>query len=129
MSARPPARDSTDAGVISTVGRSVRGERGQASVELVALLPLVALILLALVQAVLAGYAAWSATTAARAGARAQAVGADVDQAVRRAAPIGGADARISRDEDVITVRVHVPSVLPIAVGTIAGAARFEAQR
>lgn len=104
-------------------------DTGQASVELVALLPLIALILLALVQASLAGYAAWSATTAARAGARAQAVGGDVEQAVRRAAPIGGSSARITRDDDVITVRVRVPSVLPIAVGRIAGAARFEAQR
>lgn len=104
-------------------------ERGQASVELVALLPLLVLILLALVQACLAGYAAWSATTAARAGARAHAVGADVGRAVRRAAPIGGASARITRDQDVITVRVRVPSVLPVAVGTIAGAARFEGQR
>lgn len=109
--------------------RGLGAERGQASVELVALLPLLVLILLALVQASLAGYAAWSATTAARAGARAFAVGGDVDRAVRRAAPIGGRNARISRDDDVITVRVRVPSVLPIAVGTIAGAARFEVQR
>lgn len=104
-------------------------EHGQASVELVALLPLAALILLALVQAGLAGYAAWSATTAARAGARALAVGADVERAVRAAAPIGGRGARITRDEDVITVRVTVPSVLPVAIGTVAGAARFEVQR
>lgn len=109
--------------------RGIQAERGQASVELVALLPLLALILLALVQACLAGYAAWSATTAARAGARAHAVGADIERAVRAAAPIGGAGARITRDEDVVTVRVPVPSVLPIAVGTIAGAARFEEQR
>lgn len=129
MSARPPARGSVDPRDAEAARRSTPDERGQASVELVALLPLLALILLALVQAGLAGYAAWSATTAARAGARAHAVGADVDRAVRRAAPIGGADARISRDEDVITVRVHVPSVLPVAVGTIAGAARFEVQR
>lgn len=104
-------------------------ERGQASVELVALLPLLILILLALIQACLAGYAAWSATTAARAGARAHAVGGDVERAVRRAAPIGGSAARIVRDRDTITVRVPVPSVLPMAIGTIAGAARFEGQR
>ncbi len=104
-------------------------ERGQASVELVALLPLLALLLLALIQACLAGYAAWSATTAARAGARAHAVGTDVERAVRSAAPIGGTGARISRDEDTITVRIPVPSVLPVAIGSIAGAARFEGQR
>lgn len=109
--------------------RRIRAERGQASVELVALLPLLALVLLALVQACLAGYAAWSATTAARAGARAHAVGANVEGAVRRAAPIGGSGARITRDDDVVTVRIRVPSVLPVAVGWIAGAARLEAQR
>lgn len=122
MSVRPSEPEPTD-------DRWGRGEQGQASVELVALLPLLALILLALVQAGLAGYAAWSASTAARAGARAHAVGADVERAVRRAAPIGGSGARVTRDEDVIIVRVRVPSVLPIAIGTIAGAARFEAQR
>ncbi|MBF6620957.1 MAG: pilus assembly protein [Patulibacter sp.] len=126
MSARSSEPTSAD----PRAGRPwIGAERGQASVELVALLPLFALILLALVQACLAGYAAWSATTAARAGARAHAVGTDVERAVRAAAPIGGAGARIARDEDAITVRVPVPSVLPIAVGTIAGAARFEAQR
>jgi hypothetical protein len=122
MSVRSSAPDPIDQ-------RWIRAEQGQASVELVALLPLLALILLALVQACLAGYAAWSATTAARAGARAHAVGANVERAVRRAAPIGGSGARISREDDVITVRIRVPSVLPIAVGTIAGAARFEVQR
>ncbi|MFA4929882.1 MAG: TadE/TadG family type IV pilus assembly protein [Patulibacter sp.] len=121
MSARPPAPGSNDP--------RIHAERGQASVELVALLPLLALILLALVQACLAGYAAWSASTAARAGARAHALGTNVERAVRSAAPIGGAGARITRDDDVITVRVAVPSVLPVAVGWIAGAARFEAQR
>ncbi len=104
-------------------------DRGQASVELVALLPLLILILLALLQAVLAGYAAWSATVAARAGARAHAVGGDVERAVRRAAPVGGDRARIRRDGDVLTVRLPVPSVLPVRLGTIAGAARFEGQR
>lgn len=122
MSVRPPEPESSDR-------RWTQTEQGQASVELVALLPLLALILVALVQASLAGYAAWSATTAARAGARAHAVGADVERAVRAAAPIGGASARITREEDAVVVRVRVPSVLPIAVGTIAGAARFEGQR
>lgn len=103
---------------------------GQASVEFVALLPLLALLLLALVQATLAGYVAWSAGTAAHAGARAAAVGRDPAAAVRRAAPIGGARATLRRDGDTLHVRLPVPSVLPtVAMGTVAGVARLEAQR
>lgn len=104
-------------------------QRGQASVELVALLPLLALLLLALVQAALAGYVAWSASTAARAGARAVAVGRDPTGPVRAAAPIGGARARIRRDGDTLRVRLPVPSVLPLSLGFVSGAARLEAQR
>jgi hypothetical protein len=129
MLVRPSAPETSDPRLAATDHRRRQDERGQASVELVVLLPLLILILLALVQACLAGYAAWSAMTAARAGARAHAVGADVERAVRSAAPIGGSGARIVRDRDVITVRIVVPSVLPIAVGMIAGAARFEVQR
>jgi hypothetical protein len=103
--------------------------RGQATVELVALLPLLALLILALVQAVLAGDAAWSAVTAARAGARAAAVGRDPAAAVRAAAPIGGAGARIDRDGDTLRVRLPIPSVLPLSLGSVAASARFEAQR
>ncbi|WP_036725967.1 TadE/TadG family type IV pilus assembly protein [Patulibacter minatonensis] len=104
-------------------------DRGQGSVELVALLPLLALLLLALVQATLAGYAAWSAGTAARAGVRAAAVGRDPVVAVRRAAPIGGRDARIRQDGDTLRVRLRVPSVLPVSFGTVGGSAHLESQR
>jgi hypothetical protein len=103
--------------------------RGQASVELVALLPLLALLLLALIQAALAGYAAWSASTAARAGARAAAVGRDPALAVRRAAPIGGSAARIDRDGEAVKVRLPIPSVLPMGLGTVTGVALLERQR
>jgi hypothetical protein len=54
---------------------SLRSTRGQASVELVALLPLLALNALALWQGVVAAQAAWLAGGAARAAARAQALG------------------------------------------------------
>jgi hydroxymethylglutaryl-CoA reductase len=107
----------------------LRGAGGQASVELVALLPLLALVALALLQAALAGYAAWSASTAARAGARAAAVGRDPAAAVRRSAPIGGAGATIRRDGDTLHVRLPVPSVLPVGLGTVGGVAHLEAQR
>ena len=62
-------------------------EQGQASVELVALLPLLVAGTLALSQLVLAGHAAWAASSAARAAARALAIGGDPALAARRALP------------------------------------------
>jgi hypothetical protein len=62
-------------------------ERGQASVELVALLPLVAVLVAVLWQSVLAGQAVWLAGAAARAAARASAVGTDPCAAARRVLP------------------------------------------
>jgi hypothetical protein len=102
---------------------------GQGSVELVALLPLLALLVLGLLQAVLAGYASWSASTAARAGARAAIVGRDPLDAVRRAAPLGGARATVRRDGDTVRVRLPVPGVLPLGLGTVLGVAHLEAER
>lgn len=55
--------------------------------ELVALLPLAALLSLALWQVAVAGYAEWAAGGAARAAARAEAVGGDPLAAARRALP------------------------------------------
>ena len=62
-------------------------ERGQASVELVALLPLMAVLAAALWQGAVAGQAVWLSGSAARAAARASAVGADPRAAVRRVLP------------------------------------------
>jgi hypothetical protein len=56
---------------------------GQATVEFVAILPLVAGLLAALWQLALIGYAEWGASAAARAAARANAVGADPARAAR----------------------------------------------
>ena len=55
----------------------LRSSSGQASVEFVAVLPLVAMLLAALWQLALVGYAEWGASAAARAAARAEAVGGD----------------------------------------------------
>ncbi|MGH2955572.1 MAG: TadE family type IV pilus minor pilin, partial [Solirubrobacterales bacterium] len=62
-----------------------RSRLGQASVELVALLPALALCVALAVQAVAAGWALWTAGNAARAGARAEHVGADGEAVARRA--------------------------------------------
>jgi len=63
------------------------GQRGQATVELVALLPLVAVLAGILWQSVLAGQAVWLAGSAARAAARASAVGTDPRAAARAVLP------------------------------------------
>ena len=62
---------------------------GQATVEFIAVLPLVAVVLAALWQLALVGYAEWGASAAARAAARASAIGGDPAVAAR--SPVGGA--------------------------------------
>jgi TadE-like protein len=62
---------------------AVASTAGQATVEFVAGLPLVAALLAALWQLALIGYAEWGASAAARAAARANAVGADPARAAR----------------------------------------------
>ena len=84
-------------------------ERGQASVELVALLPLLAALLLATWQGVVAGQAWWLAAAAARAGARAVAVGADPAAAARRELPRGVRErvrVRVARGEVVVRLPI-----------------------
>jgi hypothetical protein len=90
-------------------------ERGQASVELLGILPAALLVVLAGWQLVLAGHTLWLAGNAARAGARAQTVGADPGSAVRRSLPSylrrglsvnGGQDGQVR-------VRVRIPIVAP----------------
>jgi hypothetical protein len=65
----------------------VNGERGQASIELVAVLPCVLLAAAVVWQLVLVGHTAWLTAQAARAGARADAVGRDPASAARSALP------------------------------------------
>ena len=63
------------------------GERGQASIELVAVLPCVLLVAAVVWQLALVGHTAWLTAQAARAGARADAVGRDADAAARSTLP------------------------------------------
>ena len=103
---------------------------GQAAVELVAVLPLVALIALSLWQLAVAGQAAWLAGAAARAAARAHAVGGDEAAAARGVLP-GRLERglRVHAGEDgSVTLRLAVPSVAGGRLATIASRARFEPQ-
>ena len=65
----------------------LRCERGQASVELVGVLPFVVLTALVAWQLALVGHTAWLSAHAARAAARADAVGRDPKVAARSALP------------------------------------------
>lgn len=95
----------------------MRGQRGQATVETVALLPLVVLLGALAWQAVVAGQALWMSASAARAAARAAAVGADPRTAARSALTprlARGLEVRTNHRDGAATVRVaiRVPSVL-----------------
>jgi hypothetical protein len=112
--------------------RRCREERGQAAVELVALLPLVGLLVALLWQALLAGETVWLSGGAARAAARAAAVGADPLAAARALLPARLEHGlRIRREDDgAIALTLRVPAA--VGGGTIAPVtayARFEAQR
>jgi hypothetical protein len=108
-----------------------RGQEGQATVELVALLPVIVLVAAVLWQGAVAGQAVWVAGSAARAAARAQALGADVAAAARGAVPgrlRGDVSVRTTGDGGVSVV-LGVPSVLGRRrVGTVTASARFAAQ-
>src|SRR6185436_5770630 len=94
--------------------RTCAGERGQASVELVALLPLAGLLVALLWQALLAGETLWLSGGAARAAARAAAVGADPVDAARSVLPARlerGLRVRRERDGAVALV-LRVPAAL-----------------
>lgn len=101
--------------------RRSRAENGQATVELVALLPLMAVLAGLLWQAVVAGQAVWLAGSAARAAARASAVGADASAAARRVLP--------DRLERGLVVRSATPGgggvQVAIAIPAIVGSGRL----
>lgn len=106
-------------------------EAGQATVELVAMMPLVALLAMVLWQAAVAGQAIWLAGSAARAAARAQAVGGAPADAARSVLPT-----RLERGLKVITARdgsVSLSLGVPLVTGpgrltTVGAHARFVPQ-
>ena len=97
-----------------------------------ALLPLVALLVALLWQALLAGETVWLSGAAARAAARAAAVGGDPAEAARAVLPARlERGLKIARERDgAVALVLQVPAVL--GGGTVASVttrARFEAQR
>jgi hypothetical protein len=91
-----------------------RDERGQASVELVALLPLLVVLGFAVWQAAVAGQALWLAGSAARAAARAEALGDDPAPAARGVLPPRLEDGlRVrARADGGVAVTVRIPAVI-----------------
>jgi hypothetical protein len=107
-------------------------EAGQASVELVALLPLIAFLALVCWQGVLAGEALWLSGSAARAAARAHAVGRDPAAAARAVLPGSlrrGLSVHAGAD-GVARVAVRVPAVVGHGhIATVDVRAGFRPQR
>jgi Flp pilus assembly protein TadG len=106
-------------------------QQGQATVELVALLPVLAALLLAVWQAVLAGHAVWAVTSAARAAARAHAVGADPRDSARAHLPAAlEPGLRVTtRSGGEVQVSVRIPPLPGLPSPGRAGAtAHFEPQ-
>jgi len=99
---------------LERVERPTHRERGQASIETVALLPALVAVTFAVWQAALAGWTLVSAESAARAAARAALAGSPPRPAALAALPESmRAGARIEEAGGTVTVRVHIPAVLP----------------
>ena len=88
-------------------------EEGTASVELIAVVPFLLLAVLVAAQLGLAGHSLWSAGVAARAGARAAAVGGDAAAAARGALPPSLRVGSRVEGSGAVSVRVPVPRLLP----------------
>jgi hypothetical protein len=113
---------------------TVRNDQsGQAAVELVAVLPVLIALLAGVWQVALVGHASWSAGAAARAAARAHALGFDPRAAARAHLPTGlerGLSVREAARGGAVTVTVRVPSVIGAArLGRVSATSAFAAQR
>ena len=113
---------------------TVRSDQsGQAAVELVAVLPVLVALLAGLGQVALLGHASWSAGAAARAAARAHALGFDPRAAARAHLPSGlerGLRVRESRRGGEVTVTLRVPSLIGAGrLGRVSATSAFAAQR
>ena len=95
--------------------RLIRSELGQASVELVGTLPLVLLAGLVAWQLALAGHTLWLCAHAARAAARAEAVGRDARAAARSVLP-SALERGLKVDSGAggaVRIQVRMPLLLP----------------
>lgn len=90
-------------------------ERGAVTAELAVALPAVVLVLVAVLTLVAASVAQMRAVDAARAGARAVAIGEEDTAVARVVARVGGDDADLSIDRDRDWVRVTVTK--PVVTG------------
>lgn len=109
-----------------------RAQAGQASIELIAAAIVLVLVVAALWQGLRIAQSRWLVGAAARAAARAQAVGADPLEAARRALPQrlrAGARVRVSRHDGAVRVLVPLPAVAGLRLGTLAARSRMEPQR
>jgi hypothetical protein len=101
----------------------MRCEQGQAGIETLLVLPLLLLVGLAGAEAVAWSASAALAGTAAGAGARALARGEPVDAAARGELPGPFRDrARVTVEDGVVRVLLHVPSLVPGVPGFEASA-------
>jgi hypothetical protein len=112
--------------------RTPGADHGQATVELVALLPLMAVLAAVLWQGVLAGQAVWLAGSAARAAARASAVGTDARAAARRVLPARlerGLVVRRAERDGGVRVAIAVPAIIGSGrLTTVSARARMQDQ-
>jgi hypothetical protein len=93
--------------------RGADPEAGQASVELLGTLPAVLLVAALVWQLALAGQAAWLCANAARAAARAEAVGRSPRDAARSALPRSlERGMRLDQPAGAVRVRLHIPLLL-----------------
>lgn len=107
-------------------------QAGQASIELVALLPLMAVLAALAWQVAVAGQAVWLTGTAARAAARAHALGENATAGARAALPTRlRDDVRVrTRDDGRVAVRLAIPVVVVggSVLGSVSREARFAPQ-
>jgi hypothetical protein len=111
--------------------RTRAGERGQATVELVGVLPLIVVLGFAVWQGAVAGQALWMAGAAARAAARAEALGFDPAPAARAVLSSRLEDGlRVrAREDGGVRVTLRIPAVVGDgALGTTTAGARFAPQ-
>jgi hypothetical protein len=109
----------------------LRDATGQASVEFVAVLPVVALVVGGLWQAVVAGQAVWASAGAARAAARAEAIGGDAAEGARATLPASLRHGlRVDADPSGVRVDLSIPLVFTGGrLATVSARAALPSQR